>query len=42
VPGNAPVTTPGRQIDWFLEVRMHLPLGSDVTVRAPIYVPPDY
>jgi hypothetical protein len=42
VPANAPATTPGRQIDWFLEVRVHLPLGPDVTVRAPIEVPPDW
>lgn len=41
MPADAPASTPGRQIDWFLEVRVHLPLGPDVTVRATIDVPPD-
>jgi hypothetical protein len=38
VPDDAPARTPDRQIDWFVEVQVHLPLGPDITVRVPIQV----
>jgi hypothetical protein len=38
VPDDAPVSTPGRQIEWFVEVQVHLPLGPDITVRVPVQV----
>ena len=41
VPAASPTSTRERHIDWFLEVHVHLPLGPDVTVRAPIEVSPD-
>lgn len=43
VPAASPTSTRerGRHIDWFLEVHVHLPLGPDITVRAPIEVSSD-
>jgi hypothetical protein len=38
VPNDAPASTPERQIEWFVEVHVHLPLGPDITVRVPVQV----
>jgi hypothetical protein len=40
IPDDAPtsVADPRYKLDWFVEIRAHLPLGPDVRVRAPITV----
>lgn len=38
VPDDAPASTPDRQIEWFVEVQVHVPLGPDITVCVPVQV----
>jgi len=40
VPADAPATTRRRQIDWFIEVHVRLPLGPHVKFRVPLDVQP--